>query len=101
MTKLEEIARAAYERMHDRASDGLENTGEPFFDGDWNAQPQVLRDDWIDSIRAVVEAMREPGEAVMKAPIELFATRDKEWTFSNRKALWIGMVNAILNEKPE
>ena len=48
MTPVKSYGQVGYEamlkRMHDRAP--LTPTGNPFLDGAWEAQPQVLRDDW-------------------------------------------------------
>lgn len=74
MNMIEKAAKAAYQRMIKRLeaegnADVIPATSqeELYLSGDWDAQPQILRDDWIDSTRAAMEAMREPSENMILA----------------------------------
>lgn len=97
MTTLERIAQAAYESMVKRTVGDdsiMANEANPFLRGEWSAQTQELKNDWLTVARATVEALREPSAAMKKAA----------WDYQTGK-VWIGkyqeIIDAILNEKAD
>ena len=89
MTKLEEVARALY--RHAAPKLGPRECGE---ESGWRM--------YLGEARIAVEAIREPTEAMMKlgilGPIAGAAEDETEYTVS---AIFMAMIDAILNESPE
>lgn len=103
---LERIAQAAYESMVKRTFGDdsiMANEANPFLRGEWSAQTQELKDDWLAVARATVEAMREPSEDMLIAGQHEIGRRKEDIT---SEAVYISvafraMIAAILNEKAD
>ncbi len=83
MTKLEDVAKAIYDRTWESSWDGLAPNG-------------VERALSLEIARVAVEAMREPTVAQYDA----LAATDLMWKQLNSTKVWQTYIDAILNEKP-
>ena len=97
MTKLEEIARAIYPVM----VSGGDHEGVPLDEAFSRWRNIHVKQRAIALARASVEAMRDPGDAAIRAGVDHRLTTHigaaNKWPDDTR-SLWQAMIDAILNE---
>lgn len=86
MTAIERLAKLAYESMPATyAAKGM------IYPPNWEGEGQGVRDDWVSTLRAVVEGMRYPSAEMVKAGRRHVRDCDIAWSL---------MIGHILDEKP-
>lgn len=101
MTKLEQAAQAAW-TVHAQSVREIYESGwtGTAMEMRWEKQNAETRKRFRDQTRAVVEALREPTEAIERAGQHglLTAIMDRNNCVSDAKGHWQAMIDAILNE---
>jgi hypothetical protein len=89
MTTLEQLAKLAYERMFNRTFWRMSSLE---VKPNWEGEVQLLRDDWIETTRAVIEGLREIQLPPKTPP-------GRSGTIATPLDFWLARLNAILEEK--
>ncbi len=93
MTELERLVRIMFARTHDES---------------WEQAEQITRETYLGDVRAVLEALKEPTEAMIDAaaapdyhgrPVN--PAPHNPYTRREIRREWQAMLSAILNEEPE